>query len=357
MIIKDMKEKSVQQIIDLGRIVQILWKKRKTYLFVWIITFILSCIWIFPQPRYYDCDVALAPEMASESLAGDLTSIASSFGFNLGDMAGSDAIYPLLYPDLFGSPEFIVELFDIRIKTIDGEVDTDYYTYLKEHQKENVLTKPYYAVSNYFKQLFESDKSYNVSGNTKRNPFMLSKKDYVLMMKVQDNITCAVDKKTNVISISVRDQDPLVCATLADSVKEHLQDFIIRYRTSKARLDYDYYQHLVDSAKIEYDKAMESYAVYTDSHKDIILQAYISERDKLENDMQTKYTTYNTFVTQLQAMKAKVQERTPSFTTLKSATVPIKPSGPKRMIFVVGMMILAFIVTSIYHLRGLIVLK
>jgi len=37
-----------------------------------------------------------------------------------------------------------------------------------------------------------------------------------------------------------------------------------------------------------------------------------------------------------------VQERTPAFTLLKGASVPIKPSGPKRMIFVIGMVILAF---------------
>ena len=65
----------------------------------------------------------------------------------------------------------------------------------------------------------------------------------------------------------------------------------------------------------------------------------------MENDMQLKYNAYTTINTQLQAAKAKVQEKTPAFTTLKCASVPIKPAGPKRIVFVVSMLILSTIVT------------
>jgi hypothetical protein len=53
----------------------------------------------------------------------------------------------------------------------------------------------------------------------------------------------------------------------------------------------------------------------------------------------------------MEAAKAKIQERTPSFTTLKSASVPIKPAGPKRMLFVLGMVLLATFITSLYVAR------
>ena len=69
--------------------------------------------------------------------------------------------------------------------------------------------------------------------------------------------------------------------------------------------------------------------------------------------MQLKYNTYTAMCTQLEAMKAKLQERTPAFTTLKSATVPIQPAGPKRMIFVIGMLILATIVASAWCIKDM----
>ncbi|MBO5549302.1 MAG: chain-length determining protein, partial [Prevotella sp.] len=71
-------------------------------------------------------------------------------------------------------------------------------------------------------------------------------------------------------------------------------------------------------------------------------ESYRAKQEDLENDMQLKFNTYTAMQTQLQQAKAKVQERTPAFTLLKGASVPIKPSGPKRMIFVIGMVILAF---------------
>ena len=67
--------------------------------------------------------------------------------------------------------------------------------------------------------------------------------------------------------------------------------------------------------------------------------------------MQLKFNTYSTLMTQYQAAKAKVQERTPAFTVVKGAAVPVKPTGPKRMLFVLGMVILAFFGTIAYLLK------
>lgn len=342
-----MTEDEKKDIIDLGKIVRTLYAKKKIFFYVWPIVFILSCIWVLPQPRYYNCSVSLAPEAAGEDIAGGLSSIASNFGVNIGG-GGSDAIYPMLYPELMESNEFVVGLLGIKVKTEDGTVNTDYYSYLAKHQKKNWLTQPFTKLKNNISELFSSEPKSGPSKGKKLNPFMLSKFDYNLVEGVKKKISCSVDKKTDVISITVEDQDRFVCATLADSVRQHLQTFITEYRTSKARLDVNHYKQLADSALAEYNTAMKRYSNYCDANQDIILQSSVSERDKLESDMQLKYNTYTAMCTQFEAMKAKLQERTPAFTTLKSATVPIKPVGPKRMLFVAGMLILSTIATSIY---------
>ena len=327
------------QIIDVTKMVRTLWSKKKLFYKVWAITFVLSCIWILPQPRYYTCEVKLAPEMSGEDIGGGLSSIASSFGFNLGGVGGQDALYPELYPDLFESPEFIVGLYGIQVKTKEGDVSTNYFTYMKKHQKLNPLLIPYYQSKRWIRELFEGEDFTPGTGNGDIDPFMMSRREYELMLAVMDNIKCAVDKKTNVITINVTDQDPLICATMADSVKAHLQSFIIRYRTSKVGEDVKHYQQMRDSAEHEYDMAMEAYSRYCDAHKDIILQSFQSERDKLESELALKQSSLSAIEAQLQATKVKLQEKTPAFTTLKSTTVPTKPAGPKRMIFVLMMLI------------------
>ena len=342
-----------QRIIDIAKIARELWAKKRIFVKVWGGTFILSCIWIFPQPRYYTCDVALAPEVSGEDMGG-LSSIASSFGFNIGGMSGQDAIYPELYPELFDSPEFIVGLYGIQIKTMDkkgeGCIQTNYYTYIRDYQKKNWLMRPFRWIKSRISNLF-SPKEPASKNIADINPTMMNYNDYILMQIIMKKISCSVDKKTSVITISVKDQDPLVCTLMADSVKAHLQDFIIRYRTSKAKEDVAHYQQMRDSAEVEYNKAMERYSDFCDSHKDAILQVYQSERDKLESDLSMKQNTLTAMETQLQATKVKLQEKTPAFTTLKSAIVPIKPAGPKRMIFVAMMLVLSSIVLSVWLTR------
>ena len=62
--------------------------------------------------------------------------------------------------------------------------------------------------------------------------------------------------------------------------------------------------------------------------------------------MQLKYNIYSTMNTQMQMAQAKLQEATPAFTMIQSATVPYKPAGPKRLIISIAMTILAFFVLS-----------
>lgn len=69
------------------------------------------------------------------------------------------------------------------------------------------------------------------------------------MKTIGEKITCAIDQKTEVITITVQDQDRLVCALMADSARQHLEDFIIQYRTKKAKIDVLHYQSLADKAK------------------------------------------------------------------------------------------------------------
>ena len=339
----------------LNQAVQILKAKKKSFIKILTVTFVLSCLIIFPQPRYYTSEVKLAPEYGSSSPAEGIGSLAASFGFDLSNMQNTDAIYPLLYPELFESPEFLVPLFRIQVKTADGKISANYHDYLKKHQKKNPLTYPLRMCLGLVQKLFESSSdTISVKVGTAINPFWMSKKDFSLMSEMAEKVTCSVNKKNNVVSIIVKDQDALVCATLADSVRAHLQDFIINYRTSKARQDVVYYQGLRDSALIEYDYAIARYSKYCDKHQNVIMQSVISERDQLENDMALKLTKYQTVSGQLENAKAKVQEQTPAFTVIKSPIVPVKPAGPKRMIFVAFMLILATFCTTMWYLRRLI---
>ncbi|MDY3063618.1 MAG: chain-length determining protein [Bacteroidaceae bacterium] len=304
-------------------------------------------------PRYYKCEVALAPEFDNSSASlGSFSSIASSLGINLGGGMNSDAISPSLYPDLINSKEFLVSLFDVKITTDDGKLKTNYYDYINKHQKAAWWTVGIRAVKRFFKNIFTSEDNNDQNKQIEIDPFRLNKKQYGVAEAISNKISCSVDPVNYIITISVTDQDPLVCASVADSVREHLQLFITRYRTGKARNDMEYYQDLMNKAKQDYDKAINAYSAYSDSHKNIIMQSYISQRDELENDMRVKFNIYTALQQQVEQAKARVQERTPAFTTLKCASVPIKPDGPKRVIYTLLIIVFTFFTTAFYLLSG-----
>lgn len=337
--------------VDIRALFHKLLGRKKLFIRNGIIAFILACVWILPQPRYYTSEVTLAPEMSGGSSGGSLSDIASSFGIDLGSGPSVDAFYPVLYPDLMKSTDFVVGLFDVKVKTLDGQLETTYYDYLANHQKNSVVTAPFRWAKHQLKSLTGNTPAVaDITGRV--NPTMLSEQQNAVATMIAENkVLCSVDKKTEVISILVTDQDPLICAAVADSARARLQDFIIDYRTKKARIDVEHYEVLREEAYADYQQAVAAYAQYVDTHKNATLQVALGRQEALENDLQTKLTLYNTLTGQLNAAQAKLQERIPSFTLIQRATVPIKPAGPKRMLFVLGMLILTVLGTSLHILK------
>ena len=341
--------KKTPEVIDLRVVFKKIWNNRHLFYKVVPIVFILSCIYIFSLPRYYRSDTRLAPEMENSGAGGALSSIASSFGFDLSEMQTTDAITPLLYPDLLDDNGFVASLMDIKVISMDGEINTTYHDYLKLYQKKAWWE---YPIDWIIKLLPQKKDLHGSKGEY--DPYNLSKIEDAILDKARKNIDIGIDKKTGVVSIETEAQDPLICRTLADSIQAKLQVFITNYRTNKARTDYEYYKKLTQEAKQDYEKVRQQYGSLTDANSKVALPSVELKLQDMENDMQLKFNAYTTMNTQLQAAKAKVQEQTPAFTVLKGAAVPVKPAGPKRMIFVAAMLILAIMGISLYSIRDLI---
>lgn len=339
------KSNKKQILVDFNGLWQALIKHKFLFIKVQVVTFVLGCLYTLSLPNYYSAGVTLAPEMAGKRSGSGLSSLASSFGVSIGGMtSGEDALSPSLYPDMMSSVDFKTSLFPIKVREYMSKDYYTYYEYLKDHQKV-----PWWSsIKNSIKSLFaseETDKS-----QVKVDPFILTKDQFDIIRLMSSKIGCDVDLKTNVISISVVDQDPLVAATMADSVKQRLQDAITAYRTSKARVDLEYNKKLYDETKAKYDEARQLYASFADANQDVVLQRDRNRLIELENEMQLRYQAYSTVAAQLQAAEAKVQEETPAFTTIQNATVPLLKAGPRRSRMVILYCFFAFIITVVYVL-------
>lgn len=354
----DKQENAAQPVaeeeIDLLELARKVWAERKLVLRWCGYAVIVGLIVAFSIPKEYTTVAVLAPETSSnKNSLGGLGALASMAGINVGNMTEADAVNPDLYPDVVGSVPFVVELFPVEVETAAGDLKTDLYDYLKHHTRRpwwsTVVSAPFKALgwcmSLFREKMPESDGS-------DVDPFRLTPDENRIVEALDHRVMVAVDKKNSLVTLSVTMQDPLISATVADTVMRNLQNYVTDYRTNKARNDLEFTQQLYDESQRDYYDAQQRYARYMDTNQNIVRRLVRTEQERLQNEMTLAYNIYNQMAQQLQVAKAKVQESTPVYAVVQPATVPLKPSKPSKLMILAGFVFLAAAAAAAWILFG-----
>ena len=304
-------------------------------------------------PKQYTVEVTLSPEMGNNK-EGGLSGLAASFlgsGVTMGD--GTDALNASLSADIVSSTPFLLELSAMDIPVTKNEVMT-LNTYLDEETSpwwSYVIGFPGMVIGG-VKSLFTEEDEIASFDKTSQGAIELSKKESKKIAALKKMITASVDKKTSMTSVTATFQAPKVAAVVADSVVKKLQEYIIDYRTFKAKEDCIYLEKLFKERQQEYYAAQKKYADYLDSHDNIILQSVRTEQERLQNDMSLAYQVYSQVASQLQVARAKVQEEKPVFAVVEPAVVPLEPSGTSRKVYVLAFIFLSVCIVISWNLFG-----
>ncbi len=312
---------------------------------------VLGIIIALSIPKQYTVTVTLSPEMNGDSKGGGLASLASSFLGGGTSSSSSDALNVTLAPDIVASTPFVLELFNTRVQTLDGELDTTLVTYLDEQKQPwwgYIKSAPGLAIGA-IKSLFTEETDTTAT----LNPFQLTEKEAAKVKGLRQSILAEVDKKTAMTTITVTLQDPKVTAIVADSVVAKLQQYIIDYRIKKAKEDCAYLEELYKERQQEYYQAQSKYAHYFDTNRNIAFQSVRAEQERLQNDMNLAYQVYSQVAQQLQVARAKIQEEKPVFAVVEPASVPLAPSGTSRKTILAGIIFLVICGTGAWKLIGI----
>lgn len=310
---------------------------------------VLGIIIALSIPKQYTVTVTLSPEMGGDKASGGLASLASSF-LSGSNSNSPDALNATLAPDIVASTPFILELFNTKVQTLDGKLDTTLVAYLDEQKSSwfsYIVKAPGMAIGA-IKSLFSEE----TDTASVLNPFQLTEKEASKVESIKQAITAEVDKKTAMTTLTVTLRDPKVTAIVADSVVAKLQQYIIDYRIKKAKEDCAYLEQLYKERQQEYYEAQSKYAHYFDSNRNIALQSVRAEQERLQNDMNLAYQVYSQVAQQLQVARAKIQEEKPVFAVVEPPTVPLQPSGTSRKVILVGMIFFAVCITGVWKLLG-----
>jgi uncharacterized protein involved in exopolysaccharide biosynthesis len=325
--------------VDLIEFGKTVWQKRKFVIKISIIGAIIGLVLAFSLPKEYKTEVVLIPDSGTVG-SGNLGMLAAMAGINL--QQNAQEMPPQLYPDIVVSTPFLVGLFDVHVKDKEDGIDTSLYDYMMNHQNKAwwsyILELPKTIIN-----LFSSEKEEeSVSGGSRSSIIHLSDEQEDILVNLENRIDTYVDNKTGEISLSVKMQSAVISAFVADTITSYMQEYIINFRTQKARQDLSFVEELYQEAQVNYYNAQQNLATYLDGNLSIVSASYKTAQERLMNEATLAYGVYNQMAQQLQMAKMKVQDTTPVYTVIQPAVVPLKRTSPKRMLILVGMMFLSF---------------
>ena len=337
--------------IDLMKYIRQLWGARKLFLKVAGIAAIVGIIIAFSVPKTYTAEVILTPE-SGKGGGSNLSGMAAMLGFGNMNVGGdANALNFSMASDIVASTPFVLELINTRVKTLDGKQDTTLVAYLATQSApwwNTVMSLPSRAIGGIM-SLFASNKETVIEKPI--DPFHLTPQQMGQVNAVKSIISIeSGNKGMTIVSVSV--QDPLVAATMVDTVLVKLQKYITTYKTTKAQEDCNSLEQLFKQRKEEYYTAQEKYAEYADANQGVIKQSVRIEQERLQNEQNLAFQIYSQVATQLELAKAKLQEEKPVFAILEPARVPLYPTGTNSKIIIVGLVFLAVTGAAAWVLFG-----
>ena len=307
---------------------------------------VIGIVIAFGTPKEYTASMFVAHEDNYRRPSSGISALVGMTG-DMGPSAATerDAIYPSLYYAIATSSPFLLRLFDIEVRRQEDVAAMTLAQYLKEHQKApwwSAITSAPSRLMGWCVSLFrEKPKAGKPEKETKSPPFQLTREEAAIAGAIASRISIEIDQKKREITINVTMQDPLVAATVLDTLQSRLKAYMTGYRTSKARRILEYNEKLCKEAQTEYYAAQEEYTRYADANRDLTMLTSRAELSRLQSAMNLAFSTYNQTEMQVQAAKAKLDKVIPVYTVIQPVTVPLSPSRPRKVMIIVACILLS----------------
>ncbi len=336
--------------IDLIELVKKVWAARRFIIKWTVATTVVGLVVAFSIPAEYGVSVKMVAEDNTNTQAsGGMSQLMNLAGFGTGTAGSGYGIGVMMYPEIVSTVPFLADMRNIKVQPRKADVPVTLYEYITKDQEtawwNYIISAPFKALG-WVSSLFREKKE--VARNDSFNIFALTpeQEHYINGMRARVNIS--LNKKTAIVSANVTMQDPVVTAVVADSMVAKLKEYIIRYRTDKARQDMEYCTRAFEESKNQYFNAQKRYAVFVDQNKNIVKESVKIEQDRLNNEMNLAFSVYNATAQQLETAKLKVQEQTPCVTVIEPASVPLRKSKPRKMNILFGFIFLGIVGSAGY---------
>ena len=209
-----------------------------------------------------------------------------------------DALRPSLYPQIFASVPFLDSLSRIFVQPVDGASDS-------------IFTLREYLEQQHFRLSTPSADAF--------------------IDELRERISIVPDEKTRTVAVVCRMRDPLVAATVLDSLNRRIHAYITEYRTRRSRAELSAATKVLAQAKERLYSAQEAQAAFEDRNRDLFTGNARKEQTRLRVQTALAKEEYARAVLKEQAARAKVVRVRPVFAVIEPPTVPVRPASPSKL--------------------------
>jgi len=330
--------------IDIGDLIQYFIREKKK-IFRLVLVFIgLGIAVILLTRNHYSSNLKFIAQNSSNS--GNLMSqLGGLSGLNLGSMNANDQgkLSPELYQEIVYSYPFLWRLSQKTIELDSQKIKLG--EYLEENRRPSIasLVKKYTIG---LPKVFSGDPSPMIDlDSALPDSSVFSRRDLVpLFNEYRKIIALEKDPKTGVITLETQTLSPEVSAQTAVYVYQLLSDFVIEYKTEKAKQNLEFIEARYVEAQQKFYESQDKLSSFRDRNRDLNFSISRAQEERLLAEYSLASNLYNNMAVQLYQARIKFQEDIPQLTILNPPVVSYQTSKPNIPLILAIAVFMGFLV-------------
>ena len=298
-------------------------KANRVFLY-WFIPLVFVCTFVltYSVPAYYVCSTSLSTEEMSAIAESRSITLNHPENYDLGLAPLRYSIVPDDYDELVASTAFLCKVLAAKVKTKDNSFEGTYYEYLIKHHRNT------WAAS--CKQWLKGSNIAQAEDELPElDPFQPKQHAAIAISRAKKSISCSINHQTKLVTITVKEQDPMVAALVAQATSDELNRFTTDYYTDKVKQTYQLLQTQIELMRAQYEEAARA---GDNGRASMLHDACISfERQAI--------------------MQNALAHNYKMFTTLKNVTVPTQKAGPKHLVTAIAVTLVALVLAMLVIYR------
>lgn len=333
--------------IDLMDLIETIWNGRKTILKFIVIFMMIGLFHYLAGPEEYESEAILLQEN-QQGQAQNLRLLQSLSGINFGGGSESEILSASLYPRIIESVEFQHRLLQHEVMFETLEQSISLYRYFNEHYSPPFRDRFYRGIRNYTIRLpitlYRDVRNLFSTGDIEDGlEYSLGERAEILNLnsgvrrsinEMRGRIT--VDFDGSLITVKTRLPDASAAAEVNLILINLIQEYVISYRSEKARQNLDFVQSMYDNARERYEEAQFALASFTDANRGNLTAMARIEEERLQDERNLTFSIYNSIAQRLEDSRLRLQEETPVFSKLQNPNLPNSPVSNSFLVVIAG---------------------